>query len=253
MNYFSPKEAARRYHIGRPHHHHLSIQKIKSFLQIENPLDKGLDVACGTGLSSIALKTIVKEVHGLDNAEEMLHYARKHEDIQWYHAAALPLHFEDASFDIITIASGIHWLDIPAFLKEAKRVLRPNGHLVLYDNFFRGKCKQRPEFGAFIPKYISEFPSPPRNNRFRWDNEHLAPHNTELVFHEVYPNFISLTAKGLIAYLTTQSNISHAVRQGRSYEDIEKWISSELDAYFHSEDESLYFEYGSWCRILRFY
>lgn len=44
------------------------------------------------------------------------------------------LPFEDNSFDnVFVIASLHHFLDIPAALKEAKRVLKPNGHLIAVD------------------------------------------------------------------------------------------------------------------------
>lgn len=72
MNYFAPKSAAERYARGRPAFHPIIIERIKDFLSLREPLLRALDVDCGTGLSTIALKGIAREVVGADVAGEML-------------------------------------------------------------------------------------------------------------------------------------------------------------------------------------
>ncbi|MEO8412844.1 MAG: hypothetical protein ABI472_04265 [Ginsengibacter sp.] len=52
MNYFNTKTAAERYSKGRPGFHGNTIQHIKDYLPPDKKLDKALDIACGTGLST---------------------------------------------------------------------------------------------------------------------------------------------------------------------------------------------------------
>ena len=61
-NYFDAKTAAERYAKGRPRFHSFVIEKIKKYLALEKSFDLALDVGCGTGLSSVALKTISEKV-----------------------------------------------------------------------------------------------------------------------------------------------------------------------------------------------
>src|SRR6185503_5916696 len=58
MNYFNTKAAAERYSTGRPDFHRTTIKHIKDFLRLETKLDRALDIACGTGLSTKALLEI---------------------------------------------------------------------------------------------------------------------------------------------------------------------------------------------------
>ncbi len=51
-------------------------------------------------------------------------------------SSAERLPFLDASFDLLTVALAFHWFDRDPFLTEARRVLSPNGWLVIYDNAF---------------------------------------------------------------------------------------------------------------------
>jgi ubiquinone/menaquinone biosynthesis C-methylase UbiE len=51
MNYFNPRTAAERYSKGRIDFHAEIIKHVKDYLQLDNKLDKALDIACGTGLS----------------------------------------------------------------------------------------------------------------------------------------------------------------------------------------------------------
>lgn len=95
-----------------------------------------LDLACGTGDSSIALaKAGARRVLGIDISEGMLRIAQEkvaktghNISFQTGDAANLPL--EDASIDAVMIAFGIrNFENRSECLKEILRVLRPGGSL----------------------------------------------------------------------------------------------------------------------------
>lgn len=111
------------------------------------PSDSVLDCACGTGDLTIAFaRAGAKSVIGLDFTREMLHLAEskvhrlieqnaiKPDSVRFVQGDAQHLPFEDASFDIISIAFGIRNVQDPAkAVREFHRVLVPGGRLVILE------------------------------------------------------------------------------------------------------------------------
>lgn len=110
------------------------------------PSDDVLDVACGTGdLSEAFAHAGARSVTGVDFTEEMLVIARdkaiRHQGRFPNRAApkyergdAMNLRFDDAAFDVVSIAFGIRNVaDPPQALREFRRVLRPGGRLVVLE------------------------------------------------------------------------------------------------------------------------
>jgi demethylmenaquinone methyltransferase/2-methoxy-6-polyprenyl-1,4-benzoquinol methylase len=98
-----------------------------------------LDLCCGTG--DIALR-FAGNVIGADFSAEMLHVAaaREQSHIRWIQADALQLPFPDDSFDVVSVGYGLRNLsDLPAGLREMRRVLRPGGKLLSLD-FGKPEC-----------------------------------------------------------------------------------------------------------------
>jgi len=101
------------------------------------PSDNVLDVACGTG--AVALELVRQKgcsVVGVDQSPEMLAEARQRvgERVRLVEASAQELPFEDASFDGLTAAYLLRYLDdLPAGLRELARVLRPGATMSLLD------------------------------------------------------------------------------------------------------------------------
>ena len=96
---------------------------------------KILDMAAGPGASSEPLHKRGAEVTSADFSHGMLDAGRKQRpylNFQWADALALP--FEDNSFDLYTISFGLRntHKTITA-LKEALRVVRPGGRLVIVE------------------------------------------------------------------------------------------------------------------------
>jgi len=101
------------------------------------PSDNVLDVACGTG--AVALELVRQKgcsVVGVDQSPEMLAEARQRvgDRVRLVEASAQELPFEDASFDGLTAAYLLRYLDdLPAGLRELARVLRPGATMSLLD------------------------------------------------------------------------------------------------------------------------
>jgi len=98
--------------------------------------DEALDVACGTGDLTRALHAGgAGKVVGLDFTPEMLDVARAKQDgLEYIQGDAMALPFEDASFDVVTIAFGLRNVQDPArAVGEFFRVLRPDGRLAILE------------------------------------------------------------------------------------------------------------------------
>lgn len=88
-----------------------------------------LEVGCGTGHWLEVLSAPTRELAGLDASHEMLAKARARSlDAELVHGRAESLPWADASFDRVVCINALHHFDdAPAFLKEARRVLRAGG------------------------------------------------------------------------------------------------------------------------------
>jgi demethylmenaquinone methyltransferase/2-methoxy-6-polyprenyl-1,4-benzoquinol methylase len=95
-----------------------------------------LDLAAGTGDLALVLQKRMPdvEVTATDFSEEMLEVARQKKVRRTVLADAMNLPFDDASFDVVTIAFGLRNLpDWKKCLGEMRRVLRPGGHLLILE------------------------------------------------------------------------------------------------------------------------
>lgn len=100
------------------------------------PGDKLLDVACGTGVLTIAAAERLGEkgfTAGLDMNPGMLTVAEKlAPDIEWHKGVAEDLPWEDQFFDAVVSQFGLMFFeDQQKALREMFRVLKPGGRLVV--------------------------------------------------------------------------------------------------------------------------
>ncbi len=99
-----------------------------------------LDLGCGAGHVSFAAAPFAQSITAYDLSPHMLAVVaqaaseRRLVNIETRQGPAENLPFEDASFDlVVSRMSAHHWLDVPAALKEAARVLKRNGMALFVD------------------------------------------------------------------------------------------------------------------------
>ncbi|WP_026733954.1 class I SAM-dependent methyltransferase [Fischerella sp. PCC 9605] len=119
------------------------IAKTLSFLKTWahiSPEATVLDIGCGTGEFERLLLTENPQqmITGVDISEEMLLVAkqkcRAYPNVSFLTASASALPFANNSFDVIVSASTFHYFDDPeTSLKEMRRVLKPDGKVVILD------------------------------------------------------------------------------------------------------------------------
>jgi ubiquinone/menaquinone biosynthesis C-methylase UbiE len=96
-----------------------------------------LDAACGTGYGSHLVAQEAKEVFGVDISQEAIDYCEKNyvqDNLQFKQASVDNMPFPDEFFDVIISFETIEHIDEKLqnkFLLEIKRVLKPEGMLIM--------------------------------------------------------------------------------------------------------------------------
>lgn len=163
----------------------------KAISDVERPIV--LDVACGTGDSTIQLAKTLEytRIHAIDISEIMLEIGQKKVDklkyeekmkISFSYSSAESIVFQDNVFDAVFVAFGVrNFSDREKGLKEILRVLKPDGTLVilelsepqnvivrwLYNLYFRnflpfiGRCVSgNKQAYRYLQQTVEQFPMP---------------------------------------------------------------------------------------------
>lgn len=123
--------------------------------------EKILDVPCGT--AEFCSLFPPESYHGLDISERYIKYARKKYKHKFYCSDAKQIGFDNDYFDKVLTLSLFHHIDdssVKAVFKEVKRVLKPDGILLLIEDAptsaqwnFVGRVLQKLDIGHNIRTY----------------------------------------------------------------------------------------------------
>ncbi len=111
------------------------IERVLAALRVR-PNDTVLDAGCGSGHWAVAFARRGVRVAGIDLSPEMIRLAHQRADaagvsIDWRVGDIAALPFPDASFDAVQARVALHFVpEVPAALRELRRVLRPGGRLL---------------------------------------------------------------------------------------------------------------------------
>ena len=140
-------------------------KKVVKMVAATNP-KKVLDIATGTGDLAIMLAKGINDttVVGLDISSGMLDIAKQkvaakelNNKIELVLGDSEKLHFDDATFDAITVAYGVrNFEDLDKGLQEIYRVLKPNGLFVVLETSQPTSFPMKQLF-TFYSKYIIPF------------------------------------------------------------------------------------------------
>ena len=90
------------------------------------------DAGCGNGQASIALADCFNQVFASDPSATQIASAEPHPNIRYAVEPSEQCSLPDNSADCVCVAQALHWFDFARFFSEAKRVLRPEGLLVVW-------------------------------------------------------------------------------------------------------------------------
>jgi SAM-dependent methyltransferase len=109
--------------------------------------DLAWDCACGNGQAAVALAQHFNQVVATDASENQVHNAIGSDGVTYRVATAEQSGLDSDSVDLITVAQALHWFDLDAFYREARRVLKPGGILAVWSY---GLTRIRPDIDAIV-------------------------------------------------------------------------------------------------------
>ena len=126
------------YEVEQSHWWHVGRRRIIASVvedickQVKERRPRILDVGCGTGANLLMLSNY-GEAEGVDISEDALAFCRERGLQKVKHGAAEELPYEDGTFDLVTALDVVEHIDDDvASLREMRRVLRPDGRVLLF-------------------------------------------------------------------------------------------------------------------------
>ena len=119
---------------------------------------------CGTGNGQVAaaLSDFFEEVEATDISESQLRNAIEKYNVFYQLCRAEKTHFEDSTFDLITVAQAVHWFNFEGFYKEVRRVAKPRAVIAVWGY---GLFQINPEIDALLHDFYKNVTGP------YWDRE----------------------------------------------------------------------------------
>lgn len=246
---FNVKRIAQGY-ANRPWLHKQVMEQVINENQITTNFRNGLDVGCGAGLSTKALRLFCEKVTGTDVSEEMI--AVCHELYQadatyeFYVARAEETLVPEEKYDVVTAAGMVNWVDRELFLKNMDQILESGGLLVIYDFWITDKMKGNGDYTNWYQnEYLVKFPKPPRNERI-WKQEDLSESfllkdqiNQELTYQFDLDRFID--------FMMIQSNVNVKIENNiYSEAKVRTWMRNTLSDIFKGKEQTLVFQGYHW-------
>lgn len=217
----------------------------------------GLDIGCGAGLSTTALKAICTNVIGTDLSPEMIRAAREilvpDSGITYLVSSAENLSLDNAKVDIATAAGAIQWIDRDRFLPNLRKIMKAGGYLLIYDFAISDTMVGVPAYtGWWHGQYLAHFPKPYRNESV-WKNEHVLPHGFYMVDQNNLIMEYTFDLESFIRFMMIQSNVNIRIEDGTLSEDAgREWFQKTLSPIFQDQAQRLVFKGYSWyLRVLQ--
>ncbi len=250
VNYFDSEEVALRYAAARPRGHERILTLLRLYMERELPVARALDVGCGTGASTVALMPFARQVTGLDPSSFMLAQAPARPGVTYRkgHAEALP--FGAGEFDLLTVASAYHWFDHERFLREAARVLRPGGWLVLYKVGSTGSVLAGPEYEFWWREsFRVRYPRVARNGE-PLTAERAAQFGFAERAHEAQTRRVTVTLRDQVENLLSHSSVIRATdHRGEMVAAAREWLTRELAPFFPQGSAQI--EFKDWLHLVQ--
>ena len=115
------------------------------------------DCACGSGQATEKLANIFNQVMATDIDSNQISNCKPIANVRYLQQKEQNNILQEESVDFISVATGIHWLNIPKFYKEANRVLKNKGVLGVWG--YTG-INIHPDLDIVLKEVMDEFLMP---------------------------------------------------------------------------------------------
>lgn len=144
------------------------------------------DLGAGTGISSRVIAARGPLVYAIEPNAKMREAAAADPRVKWVDGTAEATALPAASVDVVAAFQAWHWVDHPAGLAEARRILRPGGRMAAIYNERDERDPFTAGYGDIVMRYSTDATEqrrfdalaafatidPPRTQRFEYVNIH---------------------------------------------------------------------------------
>lgn len=236
----------------RPWLHKSVIDALKFDLDISDNYryKNGLDVGCGAGLSTKALRLICEKVTGTDIAESMIRTCKEiYLDDPSYHfyvAKAEETRIPEIKYDIVTAAGCVNWVDEKRFMENMREVTDDGAVIVIYDFGITDRMVGNNEYTLWYQnEYLKRFPKTLRKE-YKWTQQDLIE-GFIMEKQTEYEMKYSFTIDKFVDFMMIQSNVNSRIEcREESEKDIRNWMKGSLTPMFKDYERELVFYGYSW-------
>lgn len=234
----------------RPFLHAQVIERFKKDVTSQI-FSTGLDIGCGAGLSTKALKMICRHVTGTDISKEMITVAKEvcksTEEYNFFVSKAEELPEFETKFDIVTAAGVVQWVNKDLFLQKMTNVMADHSYLLIYDFQISDKMKDCHAYTTWWHDvYLKEFPRPFRNESV-WTKEDVARYGFLMKNQIRYEMEYEFDQDSFIEFMMVQSNVNAKIEGGKnSVKTVRKWFEQSTAPLFQGEKRTAIFSGYSW-------
>ena len=246
---FDYKRIAQGYK-NRPFLHKKVIEQFQKDVT-DQDFTYGLDIGCGAGLSTKALKMICKQVIGTDISPEMIAVAKEvcpqNNGISFLVSKAEEIPATMPKIDLVTAAGAIQWIDTASFLQAMRKVMVENGYMLIYDFSISDQMLQNEAYTHWWhEEYLKEFPKPFRNESV-WNPDDVSYYGFSIIDQISYDMEYEFDIESFIEFMMIQSNVNARIEgEGKHIKDVSKWFHETLKHVFVKPKETVIFKGYSW-------
>ena len=236
-SFFRSVEAAHRYDRFRPQVHAVFLDWL-SAAGLSGQYQHAIDIACGTGHSTIPLSRLADVVDAIDVSPEMVSVARsKGLPARVAAYSTLPAR----TYDLVNVCMAFHWFDRPEAVSCLHAASLPGAVWIVSNFALIGHASDAKFNDWYSNWYRTRFPAPARSSPgFR-----VAEDESFLVSLAESSGTLKVPfeRQQLIGYLTTQSNVEAALRPGFGYLEVERDLDDYLPHVAEPDDYLYAYQY----------
>jgi SAM-dependent methyltransferase len=227
-NVYDSLRMAAGYAFNRPPVHPHVVRAIGEHLQLAHRVNRALDVGCGAGLSTAALDPLARTVVGLEPVPIMLRHVRAVAPrAAFVVGQAEQLPFQAETFDLVTAAGSLNYVDLSLFLPEVARVLVPAGVFAIYDFSAGRRLRDNGALDAWYAAFEHRYPPKPGYDLDVRSLEY-ALSGLRLDGYEEFEVAVPMTLGSYLPYVMSETGVEMAISRGVAETELRNWCESTL-------------------------
>ena len=171
---------------------------------------RAVDVGCGSGQSSYGLLSIADSVIGIEPGGTLRqHAAERFPSICFKEGSGESTGMEDASLDLVSVATAFYWMEMQRALLEFSRIMKPAGILAIYRYGFPHLDSSA---NKVVLRHLNEYWDYHRDSVLKEsDPSHDAVQSSNLFVEtgcEVLENRVPMAVEDYVGFLSSTSYVS---------------------------------------------